>query len=110
MRYHKRGQSMLEYTILLIIIIAAFITMQIYVKRGFQGRLKSSVDDLGEQYDPGKMNTVVTYTTNGTSETLLQAYSGNAVVQGVTQQGMYTYRTDTSSSVESKQGMVKSHY
>lgn len=46
----KRGQSVLEYAILMVIIIAALLTLQTYVKRGIQGRLKSATDDIGSQY------------------------------------------------------------
>lgn len=47
---HKKGQSMLEYAILLAIIIAAVLVMQTYVKRGFQGGLKDSADKIGDQF------------------------------------------------------------
>ncbi len=46
---NPKGQSTLEYAILIVIIIGALITLQIYIKRGLQGRLKSATDDIGEQ-------------------------------------------------------------
>jgi Flp pilus assembly pilin Flp len=46
----KRGQSVLEYAILMVIIIAALLTLQTYIKRGIQGRLRSATDDIGSQY------------------------------------------------------------
>jgi uncharacterized protein (UPF0333 family) len=52
----NKGQSTLEYAILIIIIIGALLTIQAYIKRGLQGRTKSSADDIGEQYDPGNVN------------------------------------------------------
>ena len=52
----KRGQSTLEYAVLILIIIAALISIQMYMKRGFQGRLKQASDDIGDQYSPGNMN------------------------------------------------------
>ncbi|MBI3601832.1 MAG: hypothetical protein HY209_02960 [Candidatus Omnitrophica bacterium] len=51
-----RGQSTLEYAVLIIIIIAALLSIQIYIKRGVQGRLKSSADDIGDQFSPGNTN------------------------------------------------------
>lgn len=48
--HNKRAQSLLEYVILILIIIAAILTMQNYVKRGLQGRFKSAADDIGDQY------------------------------------------------------------
>ena len=32
--------------------VAAFIAMQIYIKRGVEGRLKQTADEIGEQYAP----------------------------------------------------------
>lgn len=53
-----KGQSTLEYAILVIIIIGALLTIQTYIKRGVQGRLKSATDDIGDQYSPGNTNSV----------------------------------------------------
>ena len=52
----KRGQSTLEYAVLIVIIIGALLTIQIYIKRGVQGRLKSAADDIGDQYSDGNTN------------------------------------------------------
>jgi len=49
----KRGQSTLEYAVLIVVIIAALIAMQVYLKRGLQGRLRESSDQIGEQFSPG---------------------------------------------------------
>jgi hypothetical protein len=46
----RNGQSTLEYAILIIIIIAALLTLQTYIKRGLSGRLKDATDDIGDQY------------------------------------------------------------
>lgn len=46
------AQSTIEFAVLIIVIIAAFIAMQVYLKRGVQGRLRGSIDSIGEQYDP----------------------------------------------------------
>jgi Flp pilus assembly pilin Flp len=45
LRKHK-GQSILEYAILIAIIIAAILVMQTFMKRGVQGRLKDSSDRI----------------------------------------------------------------
>ena len=67
---HKRGQSTLEYAILIIIIIGALLSIQVYIKRGVQGRLKQASDDIGDQFSVGNQNTIlttsVTSTTNDT--------------------------------------------
>ena len=78
-----QGQSTLEYAILIVIIIGALLTLQVYIKRGVQGRLKSATDDVGEQYsmaDGANYYKKVTTTSNttdnsvaGVSETKLRA-------------------------------------
>jgi hypothetical protein len=96
----KKAQSFLEYTILLMIIIAAFLTMQAYVKRGFQGRWKQAMDDVGEQYDANSFSSNMRYTQQSESESRTQAVY--TVVNDVN--GLMTYRTDKSTSTETKTG------
>lgn len=52
----KKAQSSLEYAILIIIVLGALLTIQVYIKRGVQGRLKSATDDIGDQYSTMSMN------------------------------------------------------
>jgi hypothetical protein len=40
----------MEYAVLIIIVIAALLSLQVYIKRGISGRLKSATDDIGDQY------------------------------------------------------------
>lgn len=54
----KKGQSTLEYAILVIIIIGALLSIQVYIKRGIQGRLKGAADDIGDQFSIGNVNEV----------------------------------------------------
>lgn len=49
---NKRGQSTLEYAVLIAIVVAGLITIQSYVKRGLQGKMRSASDDIGEQFSP----------------------------------------------------------
>ena len=63
-RRKRKGQSTLEYAILIIIIIGALLAAQPYIKRGVQGRLKSATDDIGDQFSPGNTNVVKTVITN----------------------------------------------
>ncbi len=66
----KKGQSTLEYAVLIILIIAALLTFQNYIKRGITGRLKSSTDDIGDQFSPGNTNAVIaTKTSSNTKQT-----------------------------------------
>ncbi|MFH0753756.1 MAG: hypothetical protein V2A70_04255 [Candidatus Omnitrophota bacterium] len=97
----KKAQSVLEYMILLIIIIAAFLTMQVYMKRGFQGRWKQAVDDLGDQYDKTGYHSDIRYTQIGSSESRTTAVP-DVVVDGVS--GQKTVRTDSVITTETKTG------
>ncbi|MBF0571201.1 MAG: hypothetical protein HQL12_04955 [Candidatus Omnitrophica bacterium] len=66
----KRGQSTLEYAVLVVVIIGALLSIQVYLKRGIQGRLRSSADDIGDQYSAGNMNEVkTTFRASNTQET-----------------------------------------
>ena len=41
---NRKGQNIAEYSILIALVIAAAVGMQIYVKRGMQGRMADAVD------------------------------------------------------------------
>lgn len=78
----KKGQSTLEYAVLIIIIIGALLSIQVYIKRGIQGRLKGAADDIGDQFSVGNTNVIQTMTTSsqtkdtfaaGVSKSQLQA-------------------------------------
>lgn len=64
---NKKGQNTLEYTIVIAVIVAALIAMQTYIKRGIQGKMKASTDDIGEQYSPQNTNGSTTTSLNATS-------------------------------------------
>jgi hypothetical protein len=50
-RYYKsKAQSMIEYSMMVACLVAALVAMQIYVKRGIQGRIRNAADEIGEQY------------------------------------------------------------
>ncbi|MDD5080352.1 MAG: hypothetical protein PHH68_08565 [Candidatus Omnitrophica bacterium] len=48
---NRRGQNVVEYSILIALVVGAAIAMQTYVKRGMQGRVKDAVDHTGESLD-----------------------------------------------------------
>src|ERR1039457_6290226 len=64
----KRGQSTLEYAVLIVVIIGALLTIQVYIKRGVQGRLKQASDDIGDQYSQGNENEIKTTTSYSNTE------------------------------------------
>ena len=66
----RKAQSTIEYVILIIVIIGALLSIQVYIKRGIQGRLKSATDDIGDQFSVGNTNVVKTMATkSSTNET-----------------------------------------
>jgi len=69
-RFHK-AQSTLEYAALFAIVIGALIAGQVYVKRGLQGKIKKSADQLGDQYSfSSTTGTVTTVLNSSTDETI----------------------------------------
>ncbi|MCU0666752.1 MAG: hypothetical protein MUF05_06635 [Candidatus Omnitrophica bacterium] len=49
----KNGQSTAEYAILIGLVVGAALAMQVYVRRGLQGRTKDVVDHTGAAGDVG---------------------------------------------------------
>lgn len=47
------AQTTLEYAILIGVIVGALVGMQLYLKRGFSGKLKESADSMGQQFSAG---------------------------------------------------------
>lgn len=66
----KMAQSTLEYAVLVVVVIAALLSIQNYLKRGIAGKIKSSTDDISsEQYDPARTTyNKVTRTSGGTTD------------------------------------------
>lgn len=81
---NKRAQSILEYAVIVGVVVAGLLAMQVYIKRGLEGKLRSSADDIGEQYAPG--NTTGSYTTvTGRSATEVTTPAGvttNTITRG----------------------------
>lgn len=50
--FSRKGQSTVEYALIIAVVVAGLLFMQTYVKRGYAGKLKGSSDDMAEQYDP----------------------------------------------------------
>lgn len=59
-----KGQSTLEYVVLIGFVVAALIAMSWYMKRGAQGRMRQSADQIGEQYEAGCTTSNYTMETN----------------------------------------------
>ena len=61
----KMGQSTLEYVILITVVVAAVITIAIYIKRAVQGYGRERADGIGEQFSSGQGRDLTT--TRGTT-------------------------------------------
>jgi len=51
--FNRKAQSTLEYAVLITVVVGALLAMRHYTSRAIQGRIRSSVDDVGEQYSAG---------------------------------------------------------
>ena len=96
----NKAQSTLEYVILTTIILAVFLSMSMYFKRGIQGRWKSTVDDLGEQYDPRVTNSSIRQVLVANTITVVTTVPASLYGQN----GVWTMRTDQTNSLETKTG------
>ena len=93
-----KGQSTIELTVLLIIVMGALLAGQVYFKRGIQGRWKTAVDELSEElYDPFLTDSNITYRTASNSTidiTSIEAGGGS----------YWTMRIDATNSVDTREG------
>lgn len=71
----NKAQASLEYAMALVAIVAALLAMQVYTKRGMQGRLRQEADSLGQQYSPGNTTGSRTTTFSSNSVSLTQNLS-----------------------------------
>jgi len=79
LRGNRKGQSIVEYAVLLAIVISVIIGMQFYVKRAMQGRHREVADQsFGRQFEPtdGTYSTTRTVTQAGSSD--LQAIGASS--------------------------------
>lgn len=100
----KKGQSTLEYCVLIIVLLGALLTIQNYFKRGIQGRWKAAVDDLGDQYDPRVTNTDIRHGLAMNSETRIRTVPGQS---GSGKSGVWTLRDEAANSAETKTGFSR---
>ena len=96
LRRKQKGQSIVEYAVLIVIVMGSLVAMTNYIKRALHGRWKSVVDDLGDQYDPQlteiKLNHFIVVNTDSTI--LAVPLAG----------GYWTSRVDQTNTVETKTG------
>jgi hypothetical protein len=105
-KWLKRAQTTAEYEVLIALVIGAVGAMQIYVKRGIQGRVKEVVDHVGSaaavgnstfcfttcQYEPYYVCSQSNSSQNMTEQ---QAYQANGNVFRNTEANSGVNRTQT---------------
>lgn len=99
LRRRQKGQSVLEYTVLLVIVMGALIAMTQYIKRAVQGRWKTVVDDMGDQYDPRLTEIRINHTVVVNQDSTIRA-----VKLGGQEVGYWTSRVDQSNVLDQKVG------
>jgi hypothetical protein len=98
MKQKRKGQTLLEFVVLFIVLIAAFLAMQNYLRRGVQGKWKENLDSMAKQYDPAaNAQTSYTMTQNATTTMNVNYEAG----------GYRTWRVDTTNMTEDKTGFIK---
>jgi hypothetical protein len=67
------SQSVLEYAVVIVCIVAGLVGMQVYITRSMQGRMKESSENIGNLYAPDKtislMNSAYRVYTGSTTHT-----------------------------------------
>lgn len=102
----KSAQSVIEYSLLISVGVAALIVMQHYFGRSVQGLLKQNVDNLGgeklsgQQYSPGKWYTGTSTTRIGTSGFDYEGRKGFSMSMGTMQRSQVSKITGTPQSSE----------
>jgi hypothetical protein len=86
---HK-GQSTLEYALIIAVVVGALLAMQVYFKRGVQGKLRESTDDIGNQYSAGNVQAKYITTQTGSKVTKESVGTTEAGGEGVTRTEVVT--------------------
>ena len=67
-----KAQTLIEYAVLFGCMVMALVGMQIYLKRGISGGIRSSSDMLGRQFDPDADFTDSSITTRNTGDSITE--------------------------------------
>jgi Flp pilus assembly pilin Flp len=91
-RSGSKGQTTLEYAVLLAIVAGALIAMQVYLKRGIQGRIRDMADQISPtQYEQGRTaSNYVTQQIGLTNQHYRDGTVSTNTVENVTREGNET--------------------
>lgn len=78
-KLRNRGALKAEFAVIIVVVVAALLATGIYIKRGYQGRLRQDTDSIGEAYAPAittsqtkiDKKSLVAEQTNGTQGSVL---------------------------------------
>lgn len=90
----RNGQSTLEYAVLIVVIVAALMAIRIYMERGVQGKLRESVDQVGEQYSAG-ITTYKVATEQKIDMITKESFGLEAPGSETSKQGLSYYKVET---------------
>ena len=101
-RITRKGQSTAEYAIVIGLVIAAIVAMQVYVKRGLQGKVKDAVDykasgdtvtGTTSQYEPYYASSSMESSRKATEKA--EVSKGGGVIRTIGGEGEVSSRTGT---------------
>lgn len=78
---NKSGLSKAEYALLILLVVGGLIAMKVYVKRGYQGRLRTSSDNIGAAYAPGYTTSQFTEDKRKRQNEQVDGVAGTTVVE-----------------------------
>lgn len=88
-----RGSTLVEYGTLIAIIVAALLSMQVYIKRGVSGKLRAAADSVGTQYGPKEATSTLTLTVSSDTTTDSKVIKDKVISPGVEADVMVTTST-----------------
>jgi len=99
--FTKKGQSIVEYVILLGLVISALLIMHIYIKRAYQGRIKQGSDEISQQYSPGHTTSLIETKTSSNSTTC----TGGTCFGKTIPENMTVTQSNTTNTYKRKEGI-----
>ncbi|MFH1655288.1 MAG: hypothetical protein ABH954_01600 [Candidatus Omnitrophota bacterium] len=103
----RKGQSTVEYALIIAVVLAAFLTMQHYIRRGVEGKMRDSADSIGSQFDERTSLThtvqqhtpFVTTETFGIDKTSVRNIIFTTASGGTADEGLSYYEVTTGSKI-----------
>jgi len=81
-RFGEGGQTIIEYATFIVVVVLALLAMQVYVKRGVQGKIKDMADQISPTlYNPNTTTSDYTTTTQRSSSMTYDRGASTSTVQ-----------------------------